>query len=87
MTVPVGLPNAKQHDPVSNPKHYTSGPNCECGRVIECIQVTERLGFCIGNAVKYLWRSDLKGAAIEDLEKSMWYIRREIDRRAREGPR
>lgn len=69
-------------DPVNHPPHYTSSPaRCECGKTIECIQVTEHLGFCLGNAVKYIWRADLKGNAIEDLEKARFYIEREIARR------
>lgn len=64
------------HDPVNHPTHYTSHPSG-----IECIQITEHLGFCIGNAIKYLWRADLKGDAIEDLEKAAWYVAREIARR------
>lgn len=64
-------------DPVNHPPHYTSHPSG-----VECIQVTEWMNFCIGNAVKYLWRADLKNDdAIEDLEKARWYISREIDRR------
>ena len=42
----------KSHDPVNHPKHYT---NSQSG--VECIEVTEHLNFCIGNAIKYLWRS------------------------------
>ena len=69
-------------DPVSHPTHYTSSPaKCECGRTIECIQITEHMGFNIGNAVKYLWRCDLKHDAIEDLKKARWYIEREITKR------
>jgi hypothetical protein len=63
-------------DPVNHPPHYTSHPSG-----IECITITEHMGFCIGNAVKYLWRADLKGNAIEDLEKAEFYIRREIAKR------
>jgi hypothetical protein len=63
-------------DPVNRPAHYTGHPSG-----IECIQVTEHMGFNIGNAVKYLWRCDLKKNAIEDLEKAEWYIRREIEKR------
>jgi len=37
--------------------------------------------FCLGNAIKYIWRADLKGNDIEDLEKAAFYIRREIERR------
>lgn len=67
-----------QHDPVNNPKHYTQHPSG-----IEAIQITEHMSFCLGNAVKYVWRADLKNDAIEDLKKAVWYIEREIDRRKR----
>jgi hypothetical protein len=74
----------KTHDPVNHPSHYTSSPaKCECGRQIECIQVTEHMNFSTGNAVKYLWRADLKADPIQDMEKAIWYIQREIDRRKR----
>lgn len=73
-----------EHDPVNHPAHYMSSPaTCACGDSIECIQVTEWQNFCIGNAMKYLWRADVKGAALEDLRKARWYIDREIERRAR----
>jgi hypothetical protein len=72
-------------DVVNHPSHYTSSPaKCECGKPIECIQITEHMGFNIGNSVKYLWRCDLKNDAIEDLEKAAWYVLREIDKRKRE---
>ena len=64
------------HAPVNHPNHYLSHPSH-----IECIEVTEHLNFCIGNAIKYLWRADLKHDAIEDLKKAVWYINREIQRR------
>jgi hypothetical protein len=38
------------------------------------------MGFCLGNAVKYIWRCGQKGDAIEDLKKARWYIDREIAR-------
>lgn len=65
-------------DFVNHPPHYTSHPSG-----IECIQVTEHLNFCLGNAVKYIWRADLKGDDILDLEKAAFYISREIERRKR----
>lgn len=61
------------HDPVSRPMHYTSHPSG-----VECIAITEHMGFNLGNAVKYIWRCDLKRDAIEDLEKAAWYVQREI---------
>jgi hypothetical protein len=39
------------------------------------------MGFCLGNAIKYIWRADLKHDAIEDLEKAVWYIQRELAKR------
>ena len=48
---------------------------------VECIQVVEHMGFCLGNAIKYIWRADEKGNAVEDLKKARWYIDREIARR------
>ena len=65
-----------QADPVNHPTHYTSHPSG-----IECIQVTEHMGFNLGNAIKYLWRADLKADAIEDMKKAVWYIQREIAKR------
>jgi hypothetical protein len=64
------------HDAVNKPKHYTEHPSG-----VECIQITEHMGFCLGNAVKYIWRADLKNDAIEDLEKAKWYIERELQKR------
>lgn len=63
-------------DMVNHPPHYNNHPSG-----IEAIQITEHMGFCIGNAIKYLWRADEKGSAIEDLRKAEWYIQREIQRR------
>jgi len=63
-------------DVVNNPKHYTSHPSG-----IDCIQITEHMSFNLGNAIKYIWRSDLKNDAIEDLSKAIWYIQREISKR------
>ena len=42
--------------------------------------MAEHFNFCIGNAIKYLWRAGLKGDAIEDLRKAAWYINNEINR-------
>lgn len=64
------------YDAVNHPKHYLGHPSG-----IECIQITEHMGFNLGNATKYIWRADLKGDAIEDLKKAAWYINREIEKR------
>jgi hypothetical protein len=67
-----------KNDNVNHPRHYINHPSG-----IECIQITEHMNFCCGNAVKYIWRADLKNNAIEDLEKAKWYIEREIQKRKR----
>ena len=67
------------NDPVNNPKHYTEHPSG-----IDCIQITEHMGFCLGNAIKYIWRADLKhDDASEDLRKARWYLDREIQKRTK----
>jgi hypothetical protein len=68
-------------DPVNHPKHYTSHPSG-----VECIDITQHYNFCVGNAIKYLWRNGLKADSdntakdkqIEDLKKAVWYINKEI---------
>jgi hypothetical protein len=64
------------NDPVNNPKHYTTHPSG-----VECIEITEHMNFCLGNAVKYIWRAGLKtDDPLKDLRKAAWYINREIER-------
>ena len=62
------------YDPVNHPTHYnSSGAHCKCGREIECIDITRNLGFNLGNALKYIWRSEHKNGA-EDIKKAIWYL-------------
>lgn len=58
-----------------NPSHYTKHPSG-----VECIQITEHMGYNLGNVIKYIWRHDHKNG-IEDLRKAKWYLDREIKRR------
>jgi len=50
---------------------------------VEAIDVIEalELNFCLGNALKYLWRAGKKqGEAKEkDLKKALFYIQRELE--------
>lgn len=66
-------------DPVNHPAHYTSHPSG-----VEVITITEHMGFCLGNAVKYILRADHKGNALQDLRKAIWYIEREIQKREKQ---
>jgi len=61
-----------------NPEHYKSHPSG-----IEAIQITEHMNFCLGNAMKYIWRADEKhdDGGIEDLKKAQWYVARELAKR------
>lgn len=49
----------------------------------EAIKVIEAWGlpFSLGNVLKYLSRAGKKGDAIEDLEKALWYLDHELNRR------
>lgn len=57
-----------------NPSYYQNG--------IETIEAIEAwgLGFCLGNAVKYISRAGKKDPTktVEDLNKAIWYIQRRI---------
>ena len=69
---------------VNHPKHYNTHPSG-----VECIDIVEHFSFNVGNAIKYLWRSGLKGYELEDLHKARWYIDRaiaETERQATDAP-
>lgn len=62
-----------ENNPIAHPPHYNQGR-------IECIDVIEdwKLGFHLGNAVKYICRAPHKGNEAEDLQKARWYIERRL---------
>lgn len=77
---PVGkdkIMNKEKIDMVNNPPHY-----CQHSSGIEVIEITEHMNFCLGNAVKYILRAGIKDPSkdVEDLEKAIWYIKREVER-------
>lgn len=59
---------------IDHPDHYAEG------RKFEPIDVIEdwELGFCLGNALKYISRAGRKENYLEDLLKAKWYLEREI---------
>ena len=66
-------------DMVHQPPHYRGHP-----KGIECIDVIEDNPFVnLAQSQKYVWRVSWggKGDDIEDLEKAVWYLNREIARR------
>ena len=74
--------SGKVCDNVNHPAHYTFG-NIE---VIDFIE-DKKLGFHLGNAVKYISRAGRKNPArtVEDLRKAAWYLNRQIERLERGG--
>lgn len=65
-----------------NPNHYKSHPSG-----VECIEITQHHDFCVGNAIKYLWRAGLKDSnkEVEDLKKAIWYINNKIKQLEKNG--
>lgn len=71
-------------DKVNSPSHYKSTNGYEVIDIIEFFN----LNFHRGNVLKYLLRSGKKAEEgyeavekeIEDLEKAIWYLRREVKR-------
>jgi hypothetical protein len=63
-----------QEDVVNKPKHYNVG--------LEPIEAIEswKLGYNLGNVIKYVARADHKGKRLEDLKKARWYLDREINK-------
>ena len=70
----------KDFDSVSRPAHYIEGRKYEPIDVIEDWE----LGFCTGNALKYIARAGRKSSGnlsqkkktIEDIDKAIWYLQR-----------
>ena len=60
-------------DPVNHPAHYKYGGI----ETIDFIEAKE-LNYNMGNAVKYITRADHKGNRKQDLEKAIWYLKREL---------
>jgi hypothetical protein len=65
-----------QHETVNHPQHYGGSDN-----PYEAIKVIEawKLGFNLGNTVKYILRAPHKNSLLEDLKKARWYLDREIE--------
>lgn len=70
------MEDEKESDPVNHPAYYT------VYKGLEIIDLTEQMNFNRGNAVKYIARAGIKDKEheIEDLEKAIWYTKREIQR-------
>lgn len=60
---------------VNHPQHYGGKDN-----PYEAIKVIEawKLNFCLGNTIKYISRAGKKDNTVQELEKALWYLQREI---------
>lgn len=70
--------STNEPDLINHPPHYTASG-------IEPIDVIEawKLGYHLGNVVKYLARHRHKGTPLKDLKKARWYLDRKIQRMAK----
>ena len=78
--------NINEYDHINHPPHYTWLED-KCG--IEVIDIARHLDFDLGNAIKYILRAgkkpiidkeniNINKAAIQDLQKAIWYIKDKI---------
>ena len=65
-------------DMVNSPVHYNKH-GVECIDAIKATTGDHFISYCIGNAMKYVWRYSYKKKPKEDLSKAIWYIQRAID--------
>ena len=60
-------------DQVNQPSHYTNG-DIECIDAIRAALTPEEfMGYCKGNAIKYVWREKSKNG-LEDMQKAKVYL-------------
>ena len=74
---PLNIGKEKEMDKkemVNHPTHYNKGSI----EVIDFIE-DQKLGFHLGNAIKYISRASNKGG-VEDIKKAIWYLQRQVDR-------
>lgn len=73
--------DVNKNDLVNHPSHYADG-------TIDVIDYIEDkgLGFCLGNAIKYISRAGKKerNKEVENLLKAIWYISRRIEQISKE---
>lgn len=73
--LPVDYCFCNNHDKINHPAHYGGEDNS-----YEAIKVIEawKLGFNLGNTVKYIARCNMKNDLLNALKKARWYLDREI---------
>jgi len=69
----------ERREQINHPRHYNIGK-------YEVIDVIEdwKLGFNLGNAVKYIARAEHKNG-VEDIKKAIWYLQRYLGENKKNG--
>ena len=62
---------------VNHPAHYAGTVEC-IDIMIDTQGIDATKGFCICNALKYIWRHREKNG-IEDIRKAAWYLNKYIE--------
>lgn len=78
---------ARSKDEAVNPAHYASLGKYSAVFVVRAWDAYRRalgfepLGFCVGNAIKYIQRAGTKSgeSEVRDLEKAVWYLQSRIN--------
>ena len=63
-------------DPVNHPSHYKVGGIEAIDYIQAKLTPEEFVGYCKGNALKYISRAGHKADAAEDTRKAIWYLKR-----------
>lgn len=79
MTIDPAIPSVIAREAIDHPPHY--GRADDPYEVIKVIEAW-RLGFHLGNAIKYVARAGRKdpGTEVQDLKKARWYLDRTIEK-------
>jgi len=73
------IKESEVNDPVNHPNHYTAG-GIECiDYLIAKLPKEELIGYCRGNAMKYLSRVGLKDDPVQEYKKAQWYLNKLIE--------
>ena len=74
-------PAEEKKEMVNHPIHYGGDTEYECIKVLKAwMTKDEFIGFCKGNALKYLCRSGKKDEILQEYNKAKWYIEKMIER-------
>ena len=72
--------NKKTKQNPIQPEYYKSKLGVDCIDVIgDVLGIEGFRGFCLGNAIKYIYRAGKKNNELEDLSKATWYMNRYIE--------